>query len=302
MGLSRILVFGATGTLGRAIMADGQAQGLEMIGAARRNTTHVCDLTDPASITRVWNAVQPHVAINAAALVDIDACEADPGLAHAVNAHAPGIMAKLARETDTLLVQISTDQFYTGDGMRPHAEDEPVTPVNAYAMSKRAGEILACTAPDHLVIRTNFTGFRGWQNRPTFAEWCVDAIVNDRHVTLFTDYFTSTIDAITLSEAMIDLIDVGARGIVNVASREVFSKADFVQALGVRFGKILPHARLGSVRSLDSLRADSLGLDVSRAEELLGRPLPALADVAHALHRASLAQTESSWTTTRLSA
>ncbi len=289
-----ILVFGATGTLGQALMAEGLALGHDMRGAARRDADYPCDLTDRDSVTQLWRSLAPDVVINTAALIDVAACESDPRGAYAIHTHGVHHLASLAREERTLLVQISTDQYYHGDGMRPHGEGEPVSPRTVYAASKLAGETQAATAPEHLIIRTNFTGLRGWAARPSFAEWCIDVILNDRHVTLFNDYFTSTIDAGALAQATMDLIALGSRGVLNVAAAQVYSKADFVDALARCFGRPLTHAVQGSVAGLTPPRSDSLGLDVTRAERLLGRPLPRLNDVVHALHRAWQEQQEAS--------
>ncbi|MGF1455416.1 MAG: SDR family oxidoreductase [Alphaproteobacteria bacterium] len=303
MGSLCILVFGATGTLGQALMAEGLALGHDMRGAARRHGEYPCDLTDRDRVTDLWRSLAPDVVINTAALIDVGACEANPDAAYGLHAHGVHTLARLARETRTPLVQVSTDQYYHGDGIRPHGEGEPVHPQTVYAASKLAGEALAATAPDHLIIRTNFTGMRGWEGRPSFAEWAIDVILNARHATLFNDYFTSTIDAPALAQAIMDLIGAKARGVLNVAAAQVFSKADFVEALARRFARPLPHAIHGSVAGLVPARSDSLGLDVTRAERLLGRPLPRLEDVVHALHRAWQDQKEADpCGTTRLSA
>ncbi len=286
MAQRRILVFGATGTLGQALMAEGRALGHDILASARRDAPLPCDITDARALGTLWRSVEPDAVINAAALTDVAAAERHPETAYAVNAHAVATMARLAREDGTLLVQVSTDQFYDGEGMRPHAETEPVRPRTVYAESKLAGEALAATTPHHLILRTNFTGLRGWPDRPSFAEWCFDVILNDRPATLFTDYFTSTLDSASLAQAIFDLIERRGRGLLNLAAAQVFSKADFVEALAHGLGKDLPHVTHGSVARLDPPRADSLGLDVTRAERLLPRPLPRLADVAHALVRA----------------
>ena len=69
-------------------------------------------------------------------------------------------------------------------------------------------------------------------------------------------------------------------GILNLGARNVFSKKSFIE--GVRDSLMDGSGRIESA-SVDILtgcrRAESLGLDVSRAEQILGRPLPTLAEV-----------------------
>ncbi len=73
-------------------------------------------------------------------------------------------------------------------------------------------------------------------------------------------------------------------GILNLACSEVFSKKEFIEAYALRNRYDLKAMIVGSVKSLPGpSRAESLGLDVSRSEMLLGYPLPGLAEVAESL-------------------
>jgi nucleoside-diphosphate-sugar epimerase len=107
---------------------------------------------------------------------------------------------------------------------------------------------------------------------------------------IFSDQFVSFLDVWTLAEAILDLIAVGASGIVNVGAREVFSKAEFVQRLAAALGRDIPNARVAPMRQQEVLRGDSLGMDTSRVEGLLARSMPSLDDIINALvrQRASL--------------
>ncbi len=76
------------------------------------------------------------------------------------------------------------------------------------------------------------------------------------------------------------MLDKQATGILNVACREVSSKKDFVERLAQRMGRELTRTRAGSAASMKMKRAESAGLDVTRAEAVLGHPLPTLDEVA----------------------
>lgn len=279
----KVLVFGATGLLGQALMRAARGRGADVCGISRHGADVVLDVCDQDSVLAFISDFRPDVVFNAAALVDIGACEADPARAHAVNADAVGTLARACASVGAKLVQISTDAFFTGDGDARHDEDAPVKIVNEYARSKYVGEKLALGAPGALVVRTNIAGFRGEADRPSFAEWAVAAIRANAEVTLFDDFCLSTIEVNQLADALFDLIDRGAAGVLNVASSSVASKKTFIEALARAMGRSLDHAKTGSVRSLSPPRPDSLGLDVTRAEALLGRPLPDLDAVIAAL-------------------
>jgi dTDP-4-dehydrorhamnose reductase len=275
---TRILLVGATGLLGQALDREAQARGHAVLGAARKGAAYTVDLVDAAATGALIEKTAPDLVINAAAMTDLDQCERELDAAHRVNAEAVGVMAQACARPGISLVQVSADHFFTGDRDRLHDETAPVHLVNEYARSKFAGEALAMTAPKALVVRTNVTGLRGWP-RPTFFEWAVDALRHRKPMVLFGDYFTSTIDADSLARAILDLVDRKATGLINVAAREVASKRQFMEALALAMGIKLDWAVEGSVRSLSVHRAESLGLDVSRAESVLGYQLPDLRTV-----------------------
>jgi dTDP-4-dehydrorhamnose reductase len=279
-----LLVVGSTGTLGRALLRAAQARGLQCAGAARRGAPIALDVGDAAAITAAVRMHRPAAVINCAAITSIDGCERDPAAAQRINGRAPGVLAAISAEVGARFVQISTDHFFIGDGSALHDEAAPVRLVNAYARSKHEGEAAALAVADTLAIRTNFTGWRGWPE-PTFIEWAVSAIERREPITGFSDFVTSTIDADALAQAILDLTDRGAAGLYNVAAREPIDKARFLRRLACALGASAENIFEGSVRSLATPRAESLALDVRKAERALGRLLPDIDQVLSALVR-----------------
>ncbi len=266
-------------------MAEANIRGVPCWGAARSGSDLDVDITNASALEAIVYEASPTTIVNCVALTDHALCEDNPGLAYILNARIPGQLARLAQALDTRLVQISTDHYFTGDGPIAHAEDAEVTLLNEYARSKYAGERLALTNRSALVIRTNIVGLRRWPGRPTFAEWALDAIESHRPLTLFDDFFTSSMHARACAAATLDLLDSGARNLINVASSQVSSKRAFVLALARELDIDLQQVRSGSVRDLRPRRAESLGLDVTRAQSLLGRTLPGLAQTVAAIAR-----------------
>jgi hypothetical protein len=79
-------------------------------------------------------------------------------------------------------------------------------------------------------------------------------------------------------------VKMGATGLLNLASRESVSKADFIAALAQAGGYDAQLARrVPRPARQRPRRANAMGLDVSRAEALLGRALPGAAEVIDAL-------------------
>ena len=275
---SKIAIFGSTGLLGQKLLKEGRARGFDVIGTARNNADICLDITNDKALIDFFSQNQFDVVINTVAIVNHKQCDDNPSLAYLVNARPGSILTQLADDYNFKYVYISTDGYFEGDGNKKHDENTPVKFLNEYAKTKYLGECFALTNPKSLVTRTNIVGFKGAQT-PTFFEWALNAINSRQEMTLFDDYFTSSISVELFAKSLYDLIEKNASGLYNLASSEVSSKKEFIEKTAEIFGLELVNASVGSVSSLSSKRADSLGLDVTRAEKVLGYKLPALNDV-----------------------
>lgn len=134
-----VLVTGATGLVGGALCAAGAE-----IGLSREDL----DITDVDAVGRALDLHEPRGVINAAAMANVDRNSREPGEAHAVNAVAPGTLARLCAARGIRLVHLSTDYVLTGadtPGLRL-AEDVPPDPRSDYARFKLEGERAALAA------------------------------------------------------------------------------------------------------------------------------------------------------------
>ncbi len=144
----RVLVIGAAGQLGR-----------ELVRALPRDGTIALDRTaldvrDAGAVAARLAAERPDVVVNAAADNRVDAAEADPAAAQAVNADAVGRLARAAHDVGAFVVHTSTDYVFDGRSRTPYPEDAAPNPLGAYARSKLAGERLcAAHAPRHAIVR-----------------------------------------------------------------------------------------------------------------------------------------------------
>lgn len=277
-----MLVLGATGLLGQAIVAEGRERGHNVRTAARKRADITLDIADPEALPAILDVERPRLIVNCAALVDVAACERDPGLAYRINAAPLAYLAQWCRGAGAKLVHVSTDHFFAGEGSTAHDENAPVTLLNQYAATKYAAERFALLSPSALVLRTSIVGIRGWE-QPSFAEWAIDAVLEDCAMTLFADAFTSSIDVGAFARAALDLAESGASGLLNLAAREVYSKESFIRQVAAELGSTLTNASVGSVGTLSPPRPKSLGLDVARAQALLDWPLPDLKQVVRAI-------------------
>jgi dTDP-4-dehydrorhamnose reductase len=131
-----ILQFGATGQLARELL-DRAHDGVRITALSRADV----DLTDTAAVTRaIAEAPAVDLVLNASAYTAVDKAESEPDLAYAVNAWAPGAMAKACQARSLPLIHISTDMVFSGAKAGAYVEADARAPLHVYGASKLAGE------------------------------------------------------------------------------------------------------------------------------------------------------------------
>ena len=284
----RILVTGAAGSLGRYLCEGWPDRDASVIPLARGQFADalVADLTRPTDVARAVEAARPSVVVHAAALTDIDRCQRDAAAAYRANVEATrNLCAALAVFAPTAkLVYVSTDQMYFGPG--PSREDAPVAPASVYALTKLWGEEIALSRPDSLVVRLNYVG-RGTPTRQGLAGWLVSMLRAGKPVTLFTDVQFNPAFGGDVPAILGGLVAAGASGRVNLGSDSGQSKAEFLGALARRLNLPTASAKLGSISdvALSAPRSTDTRMDCVRAEKILGRKLPDMAQVVESVAR-----------------
>ena len=155
-----VLVTGANGQLGNEmrivsrmtpyhyIFTDIQeVEGLE---------TTILDITDEKAVEEMVKQHDIHCIVNCAAYTNVDKAEDDEELARLLNATAPKILAKVMKQVNGLLVQISTDYVFGAEPYNtPCREDQTGTPTGVYGQTKLEGEQhIQQLNPNHVIIRT----------------------------------------------------------------------------------------------------------------------------------------------------
>ncbi len=131
----RILLIGQDGQVGQELLKTLAPIG-ERVGVGRSQL----DLTQPDQIQQVITEVAPHLIVNAAAYTAVDKAEAEPEVAHAINAAATRKIAELAQQAGAPLIHISTDYVFDGGKNTPYTETDATHPLSVYGQSKLAGE------------------------------------------------------------------------------------------------------------------------------------------------------------------
>jgi dTDP-4-dehydrorhamnose reductase len=145
----RLLVTGARGLLGAAIVREFAAAGWDVIPMHRA----VLDVTDGGAVAQRVEEAQPDLVVNCVAYNEVDGAEKDPVTALQVNALAVRSLAAAARTAAATFVHFSTDFVFDGEGDRPYVEEDRPNPRSVYGVSKLLGEWFALDLPRAYVLR-----------------------------------------------------------------------------------------------------------------------------------------------------
>ena len=149
----RILVTGAEGMLGRAVVAHlGAGHAVTGVDLADG------DLTDRDVAARLVAGADPEWIVHCAAWTDVDGAESARDAALAANADATAHLAAVAAARGTGLTYVSTDYVFDGRGERGgYDEDDPRAPLNHYGLTKARGEEAVAAMPDRWqIVRTSW--------------------------------------------------------------------------------------------------------------------------------------------------
>lgn len=148
----KILITGKNGQVGFELQRS-----LALLGEVVAVDRNECDLANIASIRSTLDVVQPDIILNPAAYTAVDQAESEPGLARAVNAHAPAVFGEWAAPRGSLVVHYSTDYVFDGRKDSPYSEDDAPNPQSVYGQTKREGELaLQAAGAKSLIFRTSW--------------------------------------------------------------------------------------------------------------------------------------------------
>ena len=157
----RILVTGAAGLVGRALVEHCSASGDEVLAYDHRGL----DIGDASAVQNVLGERRPEAIVNCAAWTDVDGCERDPAKAERVNALGPENLARAAGDVNAVLVTISTDYVFDGAKEGFYTQRDQPSPISVYGKYKLEGERRAQAAHARtIVVRSGYIFGPGGKN------------------------------------------------------------------------------------------------------------------------------------------
>ena len=270
---SSILITGGNGMLAHALVRNLAVRG----HAARTVDKATCDVTNPAALKSVITDARPTLIFNCAAHTKVDLCEEQQELADAINGHAVGALAALAKEAGAYLVHFSTDFVFDGSGTRPYRPEDPVGPLSAYGRSKLLGERkLREVNPDRWLIAR--TAWLYGRNGPNFPRTMVERGRANQPLKVVADQVGSPTYTEDLAAAAIDLVERDATGIFHLTNSGQTNWFEFAKAALKAFGvtaEVSPttSAEWFKLRPKSAHRPAYSVLETEPFQRIVGRPM-----------------------------
>ena len=221
----RVLITGAGGMVGSALVAHCQAQGDEVSAHERADL----DITNADAVYATFARERPASVINCAAWTDVDGCELNPERALTVNAEAVETLALASRQVGASFITISTDYVFAGDKEGCYTQRDDPEPQSAYGMSKLQGERRAqVVSARTMIVRT------GWVFGPGGKNFLTTALARARrgeHLQAISDAYGTPTYAPHLAARLRELAALDLPGVYHVTnSGDGTSFAGFARA------------------------------------------------------------------------
>ena len=206
-----ILVTGARGLLGRALAPHLEG------GEVRLTDLEELDVTSEAAVRRLVEALGPRTIFHLAAWTDVDGAELHPDVVRRLNVDATAHLARAAAEAGALLVHMSTDFIFDGTKNGPYVEDDPPSPLGAYAASKaESEEVVRSILPDgHLIVRTAWlygAGRRNFVDAVLVAARAAAVAADPKPIRVVTDQVGNPTWCKDLARALVALVGAAQGG------------------------------------------------------------------------------------------
>ncbi len=262
----RLVITGATGTLGRALSRICTLRGLDHLLLSRADM----DIADRKLVERKLADARPWAVINAAGYVNVGRANDERDRCMRENADGPENLAIACRVLGIPFVTFSSDLVFDGSLGRPYREPDSTSPKCVYGLSKAVSEQKVLEAhADALIIRTS--AFFGPWDRFNFAYQVLADL--DRNETIFvSDKVTVTPTYVPdLAHAMLDLLIDGETGVWHLANAGGCSWRDFAERLADQAGLQKRLIAIADDEPRDTSLMSARGLLMPSLDDSVGR-------------------------------
>ena len=234
-----VLLTGSNGLLGQKIVQKlSRRTNIQLVASSKGSNRHPlregytyrsCDLTDPISLSNLFEEVNPQAVIHAAAMTQVDYCEENREACELVNVEAVKNIVSLCEKHQAHLHHISTDFIFDGT-KGPYKEEDTPKPVNFYGWSKLSAEqIITESNIPHSILRTMLLyGVTPSMSRSNIVLWARESLINGKAISVVGDQYRCPTLVEDLSDATISALMRQKTGIFHISGPEMMTIYDLV--------------------------------------------------------------------------
>ena len=221
----KILVTGVTGQLGHDVARELERRGIAVVGTDRQQM----DITDAESVERVIREAAPDAVIHCAAYTAVDAAEENEEACRKANVDGPRNIARVCRELDIKMLQVSTDYVFDGSGQRPWEPGDICAPKSVYGKTKYEGELAVQELLEkYFIVRIAWTyGING----KNFVKTMLNLAKTHDTIRVVNDQIGSPTYTYDLARLLADMILTDKYGIYHASSEGTCSWYEFACAI-----------------------------------------------------------------------
>lgn len=218
----KIWIIGKWGMLSQAMQRKCLEKGIEFVASTREEL----NLENEEAVKAQFETLMFTHIINCAGYTAVDQAEEERERAHALNAEAVALLARLSKKRGNKLIHFSTDYVFDGE-KEAYGEDDGKVPLSEYGKSKERGErLLMEHYPEALLVRTSWLfGKEGTD----FVKKMIELMEVEESISVVNDQRGRPTYADDLAEAVLSILDES--GIYHFANEGETTWHGFAQSI-----------------------------------------------------------------------
>ena len=276
----KLLVIGASGQVGYALMERAKEKNIEVYGTRFKqqgSMLYKLDIRNKGEVKSLINGLQPTHIILTSALGNAELCETDKKLCYAINVEGTKNVSEACKEIDAHLTYISSDYIFDGkEG--PYTEEETSNPINEYGKAKNESESIINSLEKYIIIRTTNIYSYG-HDKKNFIAGLIEKTKNNQEFKVPEDQIGTPILASELARANIELIERGFNGTINIVGPDLVNRVEWCKRIaselklndklikGVKTSELNQKAKRPMNAGLKTDKLEGLGIKIKNLEE-----------------------------------
>jgi dTDP-4-dehydrorhamnose reductase len=187
------------------------------------------DILDPGQVRNVVAQYKPDAIIHTAAMTNVDTCQVEKKLAHALNVEAVKTLVAVCETMNIQLIHLSTDFVFDGE-QGPYEESAEPNPLSYYGQTKvEAEELVKNSHCRWSIIRTILVyGIVKDMSRSNIVLWAKNALEKAAPLNVVNDQWRMPTLAEDLASACLAAVEKEVTGIYHISGKDMMSVSELV--------------------------------------------------------------------------